>query len=49
MMNESFILSEFDKLVKSGVVIYNDKQEMIEYTDGELKVRFAWIHMDTRS
>ncbi|KAJ5259571.1 hypothetical protein N7478_012552 [Penicillium angulare] len=40
-MNASAILSEFDKLVNSGVVIYNDEQEIIEYTDGELKFQFC--------
>lgn len=37
-MDESFILSEFDSLVNSGAVIYNDKEEIIEYIDGDLKV-----------
>lgn len=37
-MNESFVLSEFDRLVNSGTVIYNDKEEIFEHTDGDLKV-----------
>lgn len=44
MMNESLILSEFDKLVNSGVVIYNDQQETRDYTDGDLKVCFSSIY-----
>ncbi|KAJ5116067.1 hypothetical protein N7456_000415 [Penicillium angulare] len=40
-VDESFILSEFDSLVNSGVVIYNDKQETIEHVDGDLKVRLT--------
>ncbi|KAE8140458.1 ATP adenylyltransferase-domain-containing protein [Aspergillus pseudotamarii] len=39
-MNESFILSEFDRLVNSGTVIYNDKEDIIEYMDGGLKFQF---------
>ncbi|KAF2720993.1 hypothetical protein K431DRAFT_339036 [Polychaeton citri CBS 116435] len=39
-MEESLILSEFDKLVKSGTVLYDDKQEIIEHTDGDLKFQF---------
>ena len=43
-MDESSILSKFDSLVESGLVRYDDKQELIEYTDGELKVGIeaAW-------
>ncbi|KAB8218934.1 hypothetical protein BDV33DRAFT_204981 [Aspergillus novoparasiticus] len=37
-MNESFVLSEFDRLVNSGTVIYNDKGEIIEHIDGDFKV-----------
>ena len=40
-MEESLILSEFDRLVKSGLVLYDDKQEIIEHIDGELKVSVA--------
>jgi hypothetical protein len=40
-MEESLILSEFDSLVKSGLVLYDDKQEIIEHIDGELKVSVA--------
>ncbi|GIC92878.1 uncharacterized protein Aud_009353 [Aspergillus udagawae] len=39
-MDESFILSEFDRLVNSGTVIYSDKEEMFEHIDGELKFQF---------
>lgn len=41
MMNEPFILSQFDRLVASGVVLYDEKQEMVEVGDGKLKVRVA--------
>ena len=37
-MNESFILSEFDRLVTSGTVIYNDNEEIFEHIDEDLKV-----------
>lgn len=37
-MNESFVLSEFDRLVNSGTVIYNDMEEIFEHIDGDLKV-----------
>lgn len=41
MMEESFILSEFEKLVKSGLVLYDTKQRTIVHIDGELKSRIA--------
>lgn len=44
IMEESLILSEFDNLVKSGLVQYDDKQEIIEYIEGELKVSLAWTY-----
>lgn len=37
-MEASSILSKFDDLVKNGLVLYDDKQEVIEHVDGELKV-----------
>lgn len=37
-MDESYILSRFDDLVKSGVVLYDKNQETIQHVDGELKV-----------
>ena len=40
-MEESLILSKFDILVKSGLVLYDDKQESIEHIDGGLKVSVA--------
>ncbi|KAJ5887933.1 hypothetical protein N7495_007974 [Penicillium taxi] len=40
-INESSILSEFDKLVNSGIVQYNDQQETIDYVDGDLKFQFC--------
>ncbi|KOC12503.1 hypothetical protein AFLA70_192g002141 [Aspergillus flavus AF70] len=39
-MNESFVLSEFDRLVNSGTVIYNDMEEIFEHIDGDLKFQF---------
>jgi ATP adenylyltransferase len=47
-MDESFILSEFDRLVNSGTVIYNDKEEIIERIDGGLNVCLTpCLNMDT--
>lgn len=43
-MEEELILSKFDDLVQSGLVLYDDKQETIEKNDGELKVSTAWTH-----
>lgn len=37
-MDESFILSKFDRLVESGLVLYDEKQQIIEHIDGDLKV-----------
>jgi ATP adenylyltransferase len=37
-MDELSILSKFDSLVESGIVVYDDKQDIIEYADGDLKV-----------
>ncbi|KAI9035748.1 uncharacterized protein KD926_002937 [Aspergillus affinis] len=36
-MDESLILSKFDRLVESGLVLYDDKQQIIEHIDGNLK------------
>jgi len=41
-MEEALILSKFEGLVQSGLVLYDDKQETIEQIDGELKVSVAW-------
>lgn len=38
-MDESFILSEFDRLQQSGLALYDDKQRIIEHIGGGLKVR----------
>jgi hypothetical protein len=38
-MDESFILSEFDRLQQSGLALYDDKQRIIEHVEGGLKVR----------
>ena len=49
-MQEALILSKFDSLVESGLVLYDDKQESIEYMDGELKVSVEWtcsLYIDT--
>lgn len=40
-MDEALILSKFDGLVHTGLVLYDDKQEIIEKVDGDLKVRFV--------
>jgi hypothetical protein len=37
-MDTLSILSQFDRLVGSGLVLYDDRQENIEQVDGELKV-----------
>jgi ATP adenylyltransferase len=37
-MEESLILSKFDCLIESGLVLYDDKQQIIEHIDGDLKV-----------
>ncbi|KAF7589145.1 hypothetical protein BBP40_004715 [Aspergillus hancockii] len=39
-MEESFILFKFDSLGKSGLVFYDDKQEILEHTDGDLEFHF---------
>ncbi|CAG8900569.1 unnamed protein product [Penicillium egyptiacum] len=39
-MEESLILSKFDNLVRSGIVQYDDKQQIIEHVDGDLKFQF---------
>ncbi|KAJ5699596.1 hypothetical protein N7536_002609 [Penicillium majusculum] len=40
-MEESLILSKFDNLVQSGIVQYDDKQQIIEHVDGDLKFQFV--------
>ncbi|KAF7587797.1 hypothetical protein BBP40_006707 [Aspergillus hancockii] len=40
-MEESLILSKFDCLVESGLVLYDDKQQIIEHIDGDLKFQFV--------
>ncbi|KAK6823152.1 hypothetical protein RU639_005914 [Aspergillus parasiticus] len=40
-MEEPLILSKFDRLVKSGLVLYDDKQQIIEHIDGDLKFQFV--------
>ncbi|PIG80769.1 hypothetical protein AARAC_010656 [Aspergillus arachidicola] len=37
-MEESLILSKFDRLVEFGLVLYDDKQQIIEHIDDGLKV-----------
>lgn len=37
-MEESLVVSEFDNLVESGLVFYDERQRIIGYVDGELKV-----------
>ncbi|CAI7653953.1 unnamed protein product [Penicillium glandicola] len=40
-MEESLVLSKFDNLVQSGLVLYDDKQRIIEHIDGDLKFQFV--------
>ncbi|CAG8896514.1 unnamed protein product [Penicillium egyptiacum] len=40
-MEESLILSKFDHLVQSGLVLYDDKQQIIERIDSDLKFQFV--------
>ncbi|KAJ5972817.1 uncharacterized protein N7479_002735 [Penicillium vulpinum] len=40
-MEESLVLSKFDNLVQSGLVLYDDKQQIIEHIDGHLKFQFV--------
>lgn len=37
-MDETSILSKFDDLVNSGVVLYDQNQETVRHVDGELEV-----------
>ncbi|KAJ4387608.1 hypothetical protein N0V93_008204 [Gnomoniopsis smithogilvyi] len=39
-MDEAWILTKFDSLVQSGLVLYDDNQKIIEQLDGELKFHF---------
>ncbi|KAF3065735.1 Diadenosine 5',5'''-P1,P4-tetraphosphate phosphorylase 2 [Trichoderma lentiforme] len=39
-MNETWILSKFDKLVNSGLVFYDENQETVQHVDGELEFQF---------
>lgn len=39
-MEEPLILAKFDNLVQSGLVLYDDKQQIIEHIDGDLKVHY---------
>ncbi|CDM37484.1 hypothetical protein DTO013E5_7714 [Penicillium roqueforti] len=40
-MEEPLILAKFDNLVQSGLVLYDDKQQIIEHIDGDLKFQFV--------
>lgn len=37
-MNETLVLSKFDELVNSGLVLYDQNQETVQHVDGELEV-----------
>ncbi|KAF5981645.1 ATP adenylyltransferase II [Fusarium coicis] len=37
----SALLSTFDALTKSGLVLYNENQKIVEHTDGDLKFHFV--------
>lgn len=38
IIDELFILSEFNRIINSSTVRYNNKEEIIEYIDGELNL-----------
>lgn len=40
-MDETLILSKFDKLVNSDLVLYDQNQETVQHVDGELEVSFG--------
>ncbi|KAJ5822771.1 hypothetical protein N7447_005111 [Penicillium robsamsonii] len=40
-MEESLVLSKFDNLVQSGLVLYDEKQRIIEHIDENLKFQFV--------
>ncbi|KAL6796246.1 ATP adenylyltransferase domain-containing protein [Trichoderma sp. SZMC 28013] len=39
-MNETLVLSKFDELVNSGLVLYDQNQETVQHVDGELEFHF---------
>ncbi|KAL6691302.1 hypothetical protein J3F84DRAFT_387295 [Trichoderma pleuroticola] len=40
-MDESLVLSKFDELVNSGLVLYDENQGTVQHVDGELEVSFG--------
>lgn len=50
-MDESLVISKFDSLVQSGLVLYDDKQRIIEHIEDGLKVLITpqSKHLLTRS
>lgn len=41
-MDQSSILSRFDGFVQSGVVLYDNQQQIVEHVDGKLKVSWKY-------
>ncbi len=39
-MDQAFLLSEFDRLVSDGLVLYDDKQTVLRQQDGGVTVRY---------
>jgi ATP adenylyltransferase len=37
-IDNTFVLSKFDALTKSGLVQFDDSQKIVEHIDGDLKV-----------
>ncbi|KAJ4158350.1 uncharacterized protein LMH87_008881 [Akanthomyces muscarius] len=40
-MDQSFLISEFDRLVSEGLVLYDDKQTLVQQQDGGLPFQFV--------
>lgn len=39
IVNGPSLLSRFDDLTKSGLVLYDENQKVVKHTDGDLEVR----------
>lgn len=40
-MDQSFLISEFDRLVSEGLVLYDNKQTLVRQQDGGLTVGYS--------
>lgn len=40
-MDQSFLITEFDRLLSKGLVLYDDKQTLVRQQDGGLTVRYS--------